>query len=216
MASDEDGGGLIPPNNFAMVHPGVYRSGYPSKKNFPFLQKLQLKNIMYLCPESYPEANLEFLARSSITLQWCPVQGNKGPPDEDIPHGMFEEAVKIVLNKQNHPILIHCNKGKHRTGCLVGCVRRIQQWSKTAIFEEYRLFAHPKERFIDLQFIELFQYNHDDFDQLLRDRPSEEAECTYVRSLSMSHQPTEPPPAILQETAPSTRHATPTKLDVVK
>ncbi len=39
---------LIPPLNFAMVAKGVYRSGYPNSKNFPFLKKLGLKSIMYL------------------------------------------------------------------------------------------------------------------------------------------------------------------------
>lgn len=38
---------LVPPLNFAMVAPGVYRSGYPNKRNFPFLKKLRLKSIMY-------------------------------------------------------------------------------------------------------------------------------------------------------------------------
>ena len=28
-------------------------------------------------------------------------------------------------------MLIHCNKGKHRTGCLIGCIRKIQRWSHT-------------------------------------------------------------------------------------
>ncbi len=39
---------LIPPLNFAMVAPGVYRSGYPNKRNFTFMKKLGLKNIMYV------------------------------------------------------------------------------------------------------------------------------------------------------------------------
>jgi tyrosine-protein phosphatase SIW14 len=37
---------LIPPLNFAMVAKGVYRSGYPNQKNFPFLKKLGLKSIL--------------------------------------------------------------------------------------------------------------------------------------------------------------------------
>ncbi len=37
---------LIPPLNFAMVAKGVYRSGYPNPKNFPFLKKLGLKSIL--------------------------------------------------------------------------------------------------------------------------------------------------------------------------
>ena len=37
---------LVPPINFALVVPGVYRSGHPNKKNFGFLKQLKLKGIM--------------------------------------------------------------------------------------------------------------------------------------------------------------------------
>ena len=37
---------MVPPINFAMVVPGVYRSGHPNKKNFGFLRRLRLKGIM--------------------------------------------------------------------------------------------------------------------------------------------------------------------------
>lgn len=56
-------------------------------------------------------------------------------------------------------MLIHCNKGKHRTGCLIGCLRKLQQWSLTTIFDEYRRFSFPKSRSMDQEFIELFVEN---------------------------------------------------------
>ena len=46
---------------------------------------------------------------------------------------------------------------QHRTGCLVGTLRRLQTWSLTAIFDEYRRYSHPKSRQMDLQFIEAFK-----------------------------------------------------------
>lgn len=63
----------------------------------------------------------------------------------------------VLLDVRRHPLLIHCNKGKHRTGCLVGCLRKVQRWSLTSIFDEYRRFAGNKVRILDQQFIELFQ-----------------------------------------------------------
>lgn len=45
---------LIPPLNFAMVDKGVYRSGYPNKKNLPFLQKLRLRSVVYVCLPLHP------------------------------------------------------------------------------------------------------------------------------------------------------------------
>ena len=49
------------PENFSMVARGVYRSGFPKKKHFPFLtEKLKLKSILFLAPEVFqtPEAHL--------------------------------------------------------------------------------------------------------------------------------------------------------------
>ncbi|CAF1732791.1 hypothetical protein HID58_086292 [Brassica napus] len=56
---DNDGGEvLIPPTNFSMVEDGIYRSGFSQLENFAFLSTLNLKSIIYLCPEPYPEENL--------------------------------------------------------------------------------------------------------------------------------------------------------------
>ncbi|KAJ1506659.1 Tyrosine-protein phosphatase dsp1 [Coelomomyces lativittatus] len=98
---------------------------------------------------------MKFLRENGITLFQFGVAGNK-EPFVDIPEDKIVGALACLLNKKNHPILIHCNKGKHRTGCLVGCLRKVQHWSYTSIFDEYRSFAYPKARSMDQQFIELF------------------------------------------------------------
>lgn len=146
---------LVPPENYAQVCKGIFRSAFPKKKNFPFLKKLKLKSILTLVLEDYPEVNKRFLEDESINLFKCGVPGNK-EPFVDIPEDKIAAALSILLDKRNHPLLIHCNKGKHRTGCLVGCLRKFQHWSLTSIFDEYRLFSHPKSRQMDQQFIELF------------------------------------------------------------
>jgi tyrosine-protein phosphatase SIW14 len=154
--SEEDDTLLCPPDNFAVVHKGIYRSGFPKKKNFPFLKKLGIRTIIYLCLEEYPKANSDFLQSIGAKLCQFGVAGNK-EPFVDIPEQIIRNALEKLQDPANHPILIHCNKGKHRTGCLVGCLRKAQKWSMTAIFDEYRRFSHPKSRFMDQQFIELFQ-----------------------------------------------------------
>lgn len=92
-------------------------------------------------------------------------------PFVEIPPAAIVEALKQILDVRNHPLLIHCNKGKHRTGCVVGCLRKVLQWSMTSVFDEYRRFAGPKvqrsfplerlfifaqARIADQQFVELF------------------------------------------------------------
>lgn len=85
-----------PPPNFSMVWAGVYRSAFPVQKNFSFLKQLGLRSVshpapgccgvarklcpahrplalrsqvVYLCPEEYPETNLRFLEEEGITLR---------------------------------------------------------------------------------------------------------------------------------------------------
>jgi hypothetical protein len=65
-------------------------------------------------------------------------------------------AILFALNPQNHPVYIHCNQGRHRTGCVVACIRKIQQWPMDEILEEYNTYAHPKPREGDIQLIKDF------------------------------------------------------------
>ena len=45
---------------------------------------------------------------------------------------------------------------QHRTGCLVGCFRKLQNWCLSSIFEEYHRYAAGKSRLSDLRFVESF------------------------------------------------------------
>ena len=110
----------------------------------------------------------------------------------------------LITPEANHPLLIHCNKGKHRTGCLVGCFRRLCGWSLTAIFEEYRIFSAPKQRFVDQQFIELFEYTrelraqHARYEQrkreAIREQKNASSDQAVVRAPAAQAQLPQPPP----------------------
>ncbi|CAI4756127.1 ADE_G0046110.mRNA.1.CDS.1 [Saccharomyces cerevisiae] len=147
---------VIPPENFSHVVGEIYRSSFPRQENFSFLhERLKLKSILVLIPEEYPQENLNFLKLTGIKLYQVGMSGNK-EPFVNIPSHLLTKALEIVLNPANQPILIHCNRGKHRTGCLIGCIRKLQNWSLTMIFDEYRRFAFPKARALDQQFIEMY------------------------------------------------------------
>lgn len=135
---------VIPPENFSHVVGEIYRSSFPRSENFSFLhERLKLTSILVLIPEEYPQENLNFLNLTGIKLFQVGMSGNK-EPFVNIPSDLLTKALEIVLNPANQPILIHCNRGKHRTGCLIGCIRKLQNWSLTMIFDEYRRFAFPK------------------------------------------------------------------------
>ncbi|KAK7208437.1 tyrosine phosphatase family-domain-containing protein [Myxozyma melibiosi] len=147
--------GYAVPENFSMVAPGIYRSSFPQAENFEYLKKKNFKSILVLVPEPYPEHNKRFLKENNIQFFQVGLSQNK-EPFANVSSEAITTALKIAINPANHPLLIHCNGGKHRTGCLVGCIRKLQDWSLTMIFDEYRRFAHPKVRPLDQQFIELY------------------------------------------------------------
>ncbi|KAJ8554576.1 hypothetical protein K7X08_025254 [Anisodus acutangulus] len=146
---------FIPPLNFSMVDNGIFRSGFPDLDDFPFLQTLGLRSIIYLCPEPYPEANMEFLKANNIRLFQFGIKNCK-EPFVNIPEEKVREALGVLIDVRNHPVLIHCKRGKHRTGCLVGCLRKLQKWCLTSVFDEYQRFAAAKARVSDQRFMELF------------------------------------------------------------
>ena len=157
MASQDEDVDVLSPENFTMVEPGVYRSAFPRTKNIPFLRKLHLKTVVSLVPEDYPVAMCEFYDSCGIRLLSCGLDGNKWPFKE-IDVDKLQNLLTDILNPANRPLLIHCNKGKHRTGSVVGCLRKIRGWALSSIFAEYLLYAAPKTRLEDQQLIELFEY----------------------------------------------------------
>ncbi|KAG5358035.1 Tyrosine-protein phosphatase SIW14 [Yarrowia sp. B02] len=154
LMTPPDGGWEVP-ENFSIVVGQIYRSSFPRPENFEYLKRLKLKSILVLIPEIYPEENLAFMKENNIQFFQVGMSGNK-EPFVHVPHDVITRALEIAINPANHPLLIHCNRGKHRTGCLSGCIRRLQDWSLTMIFDEYRRFAYPKARPLDQQFIELY------------------------------------------------------------
>uniref|UniRef100_A0A7S0HUV5 diphosphoinositol-polyphosphate diphosphatase n=1 Tax=Hanusia phi TaxID=3032 RepID=A0A7S0HUV5_9CRYP len=147
---------LIPPLNFGRVCRGVYRSGFPGKKNFAFLKKLALHSVLNLSEHEYSLETETFFRQNNITWTRLVLQGNKEPllsSDESV---LSEALAKVLEATADRPLLIHCTKGTHRTGCVVGCLRKLDQWSLTSIFEEYRRYAGTKVHVLDQQFIEFF------------------------------------------------------------
>ncbi|CAG8581577.1 43041_t:CDS:2 [Gigaspora margarita] len=139
--SDEEVKVMVPPLNFAMVAPGVYRSGHPNRKNFPFLKKLKLKSIMCLSSDEFHEELSQFVKDQNIQIFHYKIDGNKEPFIEIEQKEISNALVKVL-----------------------GCLRKLQKWSLTSIFHEYRRFAVTKV-LADQEFIEIFSehvpYNPD-------------------------------------------------------
>ncbi|KAI8955812.1 tyrosine phosphatase family-domain-containing protein [Xylaria longipes] len=145
---------LTPPVNFSMVSEGLYRSGYPQAQDFPFMQNLKLKTIVTLVKKELPGGYQEFIESNGITHKIFDMSGTK---KEEIPIEMMRSIQAVVSRPENYPLLIHCNHGKHRTGCVVGVLRKANQWNVKRIIDEYTSFAEPKVRETDIKYLSEFK-----------------------------------------------------------
>ncbi|GAA5828837.1 hypothetical protein JCM11251_005891 [Rhodosporidiobolus azoricus] len=146
---------LIPPPQFGMVEEGLYRSGQPTELNFPFVEKLGLKSIVWLAPEDPNEPFMQFIKEHDIRLFHLGADDYAATYDP-ISEDTVLQALNLLLDPANAPVLVGCNQGRHRTGTCIGVFRKLQRWNLTSILEEYRRFAGPKVRVLNEQFIELF------------------------------------------------------------
>lgn len=151
------GGSLIPPTNFGMIEDDMYRSGLAIELNFAFLEQLRLKTMLYLASEELPDALLDFIEDQGIELvQLAPQQDELPAPWKPISEDVVLSAMEYLLDPSTYPIYVMCSQGRHRTGTVIGCLRKLQRWILSSIFEEYHRYADGRGRLANEQFIELF------------------------------------------------------------
>ncbi|KAB5582415.1 tyrosine phosphatase family-domain-containing protein [Coniochaeta sp. 2T2.1] len=141
------------PINFGRVIPGVYRSSFPKTEDYPFFKKLRLKTVVTLVQKDFPADYKPFLSDSNIKHHVFDMEGTK---KATIPIQTMSAILRLALNPRNYPLLIHCNRGRHRTGCVVAALRKLHGWHLDAVLDEYRAFAEPKIRECDVEYITAF------------------------------------------------------------
>jgi protein tyrosine/serine phosphatase len=146
---------LVEPGNFGEVVPDqIYRSQFPCPENYSFLKSLGLKTILTLVSTEEHEGYDHWVQEQDINHILLPLPANKEVVCVQAPD--MVKALEVVSNKENWPILIHCNKGKHRTGCVVACFRRACGIHIEDALREYRQYAGTKFRTLDEKFISEF------------------------------------------------------------
>ncbi|QLG70357.1 hypothetical protein HG535_0A02960 [Zygotorulaspora mrakii] len=135
---------IVPPLNFCPVERHLYRSGQPSPVNFPFLLNLNLRTIIWLANEEPQDSLLEFCDIHNIRLEFAAINPDGGEDDnpwDGLTEHSIINALQTIVNQDNYPLLVCCGMGRHRTGTVIGCLRRIMGWNLASVSEEYRRFT---------------------------------------------------------------------------
>ncbi|KAI3404480.2 OCA1 [Candida oxycetoniae] len=146
---------IIPPLNFCPVEKQLYRSGQPSMINQSFLNQLNLKTILWLASEEPNDEFLDYCAEQNIQVEFVtgmtdfeydklsqhPHHHHQINPWDSLNESTITKALELIMDKGNYPMLVCCGMGRHRTGTVIGCLRRLQGWNLASVSEEYRRFT---------------------------------------------------------------------------
>jgi len=125
--------------NFHDVRQGVlYRSGQPRGPGLEFVKLYGIRTLINLRkPESKgtPEEKA-FAAENGLQFYNFSIGSSAAEIDETV-----KRFLAIVADKSNWPILVHCSRGKERSGVLSAIYRiEYDRWSnKDALAETYHL-----------------------------------------------------------------------------
>ena len=126
------------------------------------LKRSRAKDRYLVGTEEYRKDSLDFIKEEDIALHRFDLSTIDVSVSSDMPQAMSSvdpcssqdpftpagrktilDALSVVLDTRNHPMLIHDDMGKSTCTLLCSLIRRIEGWSLTGIYAEGDMFAGP-------------------------------------------------------------------------
>ena len=121
--------------NLRVLRPGVfYRSGQPRGIGLPVLGLMGVKTMVTLRSKMDEEAQAEaaWCRRNGVRFVRLPLKSAPEAIDAAV-----TEILAIVADPRNHPILVHCARGKERSGLISAVFRmELDGWSNPKALRE--------------------------------------------------------------------------------
>jgi protein tyrosine phosphatase (PTP) superfamily phosphohydrolase (DUF442 family) len=115
--------------NLHKVSDDLYRSAQPTAEGLRNLKANGIKAVVSLC---YIHSDLQ-CGIKDIGLKYEPIPMHAWHPEEE----EIITFLRIVNDKQNTPVLVHCTHGADRTGAMCAVYRIfVQGWSKQEALQE--------------------------------------------------------------------------------
>jgi tyrosine-protein phosphatase SIW14 len=114
--------------NSAQVSPVLYRSGQPTRAGFEEFKARGVRAVVNIRTVHDDRAVVESLGMRYFHVPVSPFD----PRDQEM-----EQIMRLVLDPANQPVLVYCQTGSDRTGCVVGVYRIVVQgWTHKAAIRE--------------------------------------------------------------------------------
>ncbi|HPF99044.1 MAG TPA: tyrosine-protein phosphatase [Kiritimatiellia bacterium] len=152
-------------DNFGEVETGkIYRSGqlqpYQMEK---LIRTLGIKTVINTRePNARPDIvrrEQEVCDRNGVRMVWLPMPG-----DGMGTYQQYDEAIAILSEQTNLPVIVHCARGSYRTGAIIASYRvLVEGWSEEdAVREMYQYRAHLENHRLLPYLLEYFRQRRPD------------------------------------------------------
>lgn len=132
--------------NFRQVDKNLYRCGVPSDEDMAAFARLGIKtdiSLQFTGGSEAPVVKHESAVAKQLGIKFVniPLPFGKEPPA-----AMVKKYFDIFADEANLPAIVHCKRGRDRTGTMVA-IYRIQEngWSNEKAFAEQESFGFKKK-----------------------------------------------------------------------
>jgi protein tyrosine/serine phosphatase len=135
----------MPVRNFGVVvENGIFRGGQPDERALARLKEMGIRTVLKLNTHKLEE-EAAACKRLGIELIHVPTSAEEIASEDGCDE--VAKAMKVLTDRENWPIYVHCEHGRDRTGYLVGLYRlTVDGWSWRKIDRELRRYGHKKSK----------------------------------------------------------------------
>ncbi|GMM29603.1 Oca4 protein [Martiniozyma asiatica (nom. inval.)] len=128
---------LVPPDNYGMVEPGIYRCSSLSSLNIGFLATLSLRCLLWVDRERPDRQVDNYLKKQRIVVHYINNESDSDSKDQFELYGvMGARSLEVLMDVRNEDCLI-----VDPSGIIVGLMRKVLGWCYSSISNEYRLMV---------------------------------------------------------------------------
>jgi tyrosine-protein phosphatase SIW14 len=122
--------------NFGQVNASYYRGALPKGNDFTDLAALGVKTLIDLTNGDGQTTEQSLAEQAGMKFFRIPMDTHVVPTAKEM-----TSFLKIVTDRANQPVYVHCVGGRHRTGVMTAIYRMTQdRWTPDQAFKEMKKF----------------------------------------------------------------------------
>src|SRR5213593_3689801 len=122
-------------DNFGRIDDNYYRGAQPNRNDYADLAALGIKTVIDLTADGRSDEQA-FVERAGMKFYRIPLTTSHRPSDAAV-----TQFLKLVNDRANQPVFVHCQGGRHRTGTMTAVYRMTHYgWTADQAYTEMKKY----------------------------------------------------------------------------